>query len=325
MVKSYGFAIGNLRARENRLLGHNDLLQLLSAGSTKELFSMLKDKGIGDRIGQTECTEAIKSHTGELWSYITDIAPDMAAFEPFFYENDFHNLKAILKAVLRGVDYGNLLIVPASVDVSFIERAVKEKRFDLLPPFMASAAEAAYEALTQEGDPQLADSIADAACMEAQLKKAGECKAGIVREIIKTTVFYNNIKAALRAAKAAKTAEFLDNALTETGVVSKRELKSAALSGEDKVLELLSRTTELKGDTAAEKYKQAPWKIEKFVDDLITEKISVCKRAASGIEPLLGYMIARKTEIKNLNIIYSGVKTGQPQEIIKERLREVYG
>ena len=324
-VKSYGFAIGNLRARENTLLKRNDLLQLISSEDTAELFSMLKDKGIGYSVGGNSCLEAIKSHTSELWKYLADIAPDMSAFEPFIYENDFHNLKAVLKSVLKNTDFTNLLIIPASIDISLIERAIKEKRFDLLPEFMAGAAKEAYEILTQTGDAQLADSVLDAACMKAQLKRAYECKVGIVADVIKTTVFYNNIKAALRAAKASKSSDFIDSALTDTDVVPKKELKAAALAGEEKVLELLSRITELKGETAAECYREAAWKFEKFIDDLIMKKVSRCKSVTMGIEPLLGYMIARKTEIKNLSIIYSGVKTGQPREITEERLREVYG
>ena len=46
-VKSVGFAIGNLRARENRLLKQSDMSQLLSAKNTDELANMLRDKGIG--------------------------------------------------------------------------------------------------------------------------------------------------------------------------------------------------------------------------------------------------------------------------------------
>ena len=40
-VKSVGFAIGNLRARENRLLKAGDLNQLSAAKSTDELAKML--------------------------------------------------------------------------------------------------------------------------------------------------------------------------------------------------------------------------------------------------------------------------------------------
>ena len=49
--KSVGFAIGNLRARENRLLKKNDLSGFAAASNVTELARMLRDKGIGKTDG----------------------------------------------------------------------------------------------------------------------------------------------------------------------------------------------------------------------------------------------------------------------------------
>ena len=324
-VKSYGFAVGNLRARENSLLKQNDLISLLSSRNVFELGNSMRDKGIGEGVNQSDPLLLIKQHTAALWRYLTDIAPDMNAFAPFIYENDFHNLKAILKSVSKNRDFENLLIVPSLIEVSLIEKAIKEKRFDILPSFMSGCAKEAYEILTQTGDAQLADGVIDAALMTAQLEKAKESKVQIVEQLIKIKVFYSNIKVALRGAKSRKTAEFFDKTLVETGFLPVKELKNAALSGEEKVLEKLSRITEVSGAKAAEYYKEAPWKLEKFCDDLLMSKARFCKSVTMGIEPLIGYMYARITEIQNLRIIYSGVKTGQDTVKTEERLRELYG
>ncbi len=323
-VKSYGFAVGNLRARENTLLKNSSLLQLLNAENTQELSVMLRDKGIGDS-SLSEPNELIKSHTAELWSYLTEMAPDMIAFSPFIYENDFHNLKAVIKAVLKNREYNDLLILPATVEAELLGRAVKEQKFDILPEFMCYAAKNAYETLAHTCDAQLADGIIDAACMKAQLDTAEKSKVGIVKELVEIMVFYSNIKVALRAAKAGRNAEFLESTLIDMPIIPKKELKMAALSGEEKVLELLSKAISMSGDKAAESYREAPWKLEKLADDLVISKAKRCRMVTMGIEPLIGYMCARRTELMNLRIIYSGVKTGQQEEKIKERLRELYG
>lgn len=324
-VKSYGFAVGNLRARENSLLKPNDLAGLLSAHNIFELGNLMRDKGIGEGVNQSDPLLLIKQHTVALWRYLTDIAPDMNAFAPFIYENDFHNLKAILKSVLKDRDFENLLIVPSLIEVSLIEKAVKEKKFDILPPCMSECAKEAYEILTQTGDAQLADGVIDAALMRTQLEIVKESKVQIVEQLINIKVFYNNIKVALRGAKSRKTAEFFDKTLVGTGYIALKELKNAALAGEGKVLELLCRVTEASGEKAAKLYEDAPWKLEKFCDDLLMSKARFCKSVTMGIEPLIGYMYARLTEIQNLRIIYSGVKTGQETSKTEERLRELYG
>lgn len=323
-VKSVGFAIGNLRARENRMLKKSDMLRLAAASDTDELAAALSDCGIDKKDG-AEIPEMLSAETEKLWKYLTDNAPDMSLFEPFIYENDFHNFKAVLKGTVRNRDYGRLLITPASVDVVLLERAVKEKRFDLLPEFMKKPAAEAYDILIKTGDSQLADCVIDAGQMTARLKKAKELDNPLVLRLVTVSVFYSNIKAALRAARAGKGRQFLETVLTDTGVCDKAKMVSAALEGEEKLLELLSSKPETGGDKAAECYRENPWKFEKFADDFLTASAGRCRYITIGAEPLVGYMIAKKTEIKNLGIIYSGVKTGQPSEKIIERLRELYG
>lgn len=322
--KSVGFAIGNLRARENKLLRKNDMSQFVAAGSTDELAKLLRDKG----IGKTETADVpllLSEETEQMWKYITEYAPDENAFAPFICENDFHNYKAVLKGVIRGREYKDLLILPASVELSVLEKSVKEKRFDVLPEYMRNSAKEAYDILAKSGDSQLADCIIDAGCMEAQRNLALKSKNLIIKDLITVTVFYKNIKAALRAAKSGRNAQFLDYALTETGVIPKDRLIKAALSGEEEILKLLSKETNVGGAGAVKAYKKSPGEFEKYADDKLISVAGKCKFVTIGVEPLIGYMLAKKAEIMDLRIVYSGVKTGQAPEKTLERLRELYG
>ena len=322
--KSVGFAIGNLRARENRLLKKNDLSGFAAASNVTELARMLRDKGIGKTDG-ADVPTLLHEDAEEMWKYLADNAPDTAAFAPFLCENDFHNYKAVLKGIIRGREYEDLLILPASVELPALQKAVKEKRFDLLPDYMQKPAAEAYEVLVQSGDSQLADCIIDAGCMSAQTLLAEKSKNTVIKDLITVSVFYKNIKAALRAAKTGRSAQFIESTLTETGVVSKKAMVTAALGGEEKVLELLSKAVTVGGAEAAEAYKKSPGDFEKYADNRLLSTAKRCKYITIGIEPLIGYMLARKAQITDLQIIYSGVKTGQDSDKTLERLRELYG
>ena len=205
------------------------------------------------------------------------------------------------------------------------QKAVKEKRFDLLPDYMQKPAAEAYEVLVQSGDSQLADCIIDAGCMSAQTLLAEKSKNTVIKDLITVSVFYKNIKAALRAAKTGRSAQFIESTLTETGVVSKKAMVTAALGGEEKVLELLGKAVTVGGAEAAEAYKKSPGDFEKYADNRLLSTAKRCKYITIGIEPLIGYMLARKAQITDLQIIYSGVKTGQSSDKTLERLRELYG
>ena len=324
-VKSYGFAIGSLRARENTLLKEKDFDSFILSESTEQLARQMSDKGIGKSANTLDIPLMLKTETENLWEYITDIAPDTHTFAPFFYENDFHNLKAVLKATALGIDFKGLLITPASVDTDTLVRAVEEKRFDILPEFIGNAAKPAYEILNTTKDAQLTDGVLDAACISAHLNAVKKQKSSVIADIIKTKVFYSSLKTALRAAKAEKTAEFLDITLTDNGIIPLKDLKKAALSGEKKVLELIEKVDKMQGERAAELYEESAWKMEKFADELVEKQAAICLKTTTGIEPIIGFMLLKVNDIKNLRIIYSGVKTGQNKEFIKERLRKVYG
>lgn len=322
--RSVGFAIGNLRARENRLLKKNDLSGFAAASNVTELARMLRDKGIG-KTDNADVPTLLHEDAEEMWKYLTDNAPDTVAFAPFLCENDFHNYKAVLKGIIRGREYEDLLILPASVELPALQKAVKEKRFDLLPDYMQKPAAEAYEVLVQSGDSQLADCIIDAGCMSAQTLLAEKSKNTVIKDLITVSVFYKNIKAALRAAKTGRSAQFTESTLTETGVVSKKAMVTAALGGEEKVLELLGKAVAVGGAEAAEAYKKSPGEFEKYADNRLLSTAKRCKYITIGIEPLIGYMLARKVQITDLQIIYSGVKTGQGSDKTLERLRELYG
>lgn len=324
MVKSYGFAVGNLRARENTLLTKSDFATLMAAKDTEELSVLMGEKS-GGSFDKMSVPELLSKKQKALWEYITDIAPDMDIFAPFLYENDFHNLKAILKAVVANKDFDNLLATPSTVSPELIGTAVKEKKFEILPELLKETAIKAYDILTKSGDTQACDCVIDAACITARVNLANKTGNKTIIELICIDAFYKNIKVALRSARAGKSPAFLDEVLSENGIVTVADLKAAAISGEEKVLELLSSKREVGGNEAAECFKASPSSFEKFADDRVMLAAKKCKSVTIGVEPLIGYTVAYLTEIKNLRIIYSGIKTGQSSEQIEERLREVYG
>lgn len=324
-VKSYGFAVGNLRARENTLLRQNDFAQLAALKSTDALAASLRDKGFGDRAANEDVPQLLKHSAEQLWNYLNEISPDEGIFLPFLLENDFHNLKAVLKALVRDTDADEYLLTPAPCDPAALENAVREKQFDLLPDYMCKAAPRAYDVLLAGGDPQLCDAVLDCACMNAQLAlvTAKGFRCSLAREIIETSVLMNNIKVALRCARAQMSGAFLDEALADTSYPNKAALKAAALGGTEHLLELLEGCG---GDraAAAEAFKRSPADFERFADDAVMAKARKARLCTLGAEPVIGYYMARSAELKNLRIVYSGIKTGQPEEKIMGRLRALY-
>ena len=113
----YEFSIGSVRAREKKLLSSSDIDQMLTMQTEKDLVRFLKDKGFGD--GEN-IDSVIESNTENMWKYIRGIAPDMNLFEPFFIQNDIHNLKTVIKGTMSDRDYENLFITPCTIDTGLL-------------------------------------------------------------------------------------------------------------------------------------------------------------------------------------------------------------
>ena len=322
-TKSYGFAIGNLRARENTLLKSSDMSQLAGCKNVDDLTAALLDKGYGDRLRDHDVAHILESSRLNLWDYLEQTAPDFEVFTPFIIEYDFHNLKAVLKALIKNIDPAEYLLEPSVCPTNTIVEAIKDKKFEILPNYMQSAAERAYGILTSSGDAQLCDAVIDSACMKTQLELAEQkdYKCDLAADMIKQMVFYRNIKAALRCAKAQKDAAFLDETLIHTPFLGKTSLKNAVLGGVDKVLELLRSIGK---SAAADAFESSATDFERFCDNAVTEVAKKARYVTLGSEPIIGYYWAREIEEKNIRIIYSAVKVGQAEEKTIGRLREAY-
>lgn len=323
MALSYEFSIGSVRAKEKSLFTNADIDRLLACNSEDELAGLLSDKGYGD--GKT-VDEIVESHTEAMWDYLKSIAPDFEIFSPFFCQNDVHNLKVVLKGTIADRSYKNLLAAPNTISTETLKEAVEKRNFSLLPAWLSQPADEAYEILAHTGDARMSDALTDRAVMEKMLSDSEKFHSEFLKKYFKTYVFYNNIKIALRSARIGAGADYLNKALCDVGGFDKSSVIKAAVKGIDALTDKLSKCGEYDCNSAVEEYKKSPSAFERFVDDkLIKYAKESCKRVSEGAEPLLGYYLGCEAEKKAVHIIASGLRTNTGKDIIRERLREVYG
>lgn len=322
---SYAFAVGNVRAKEGALLKKQDIEQLLALRSVAAVTDLLKDKGYAYADTLSDIDTVLSAEEQKLWEYVASVAPDFSVFHAFIIGNDYHNIKAVFKGMAVGADYTSLLLRPTTVDIGSIEKAAREQNFSLLPEFCRDAAGRAWEALIKAGDPQLCDAVLDASMGEKKLKLAEELKISMLADIIRTTVFYDNIKAAIRCARAGKPLPFCDICLIDVPGLSKKRLTEETLKGVDAVLALVETVGIYAGADAVTAYKSSPGEFERFVDERLTATAAKARYVAVGPEPLVAYLLAKLAEIKTVRMIANGIVIGEDSEKTRGMLRKLYG
>ena len=322
MSEDYIYAVARIRSAEMKLLNSTVLESMLSANTYDDCLRLLSDHGwsVDDNVS---LSSLLKSERDRTWKFISEFVPDLHAFDVFLYANDYHNLKAAIKAVYGQTERDDIYLdkEQCSVDPEIIKKAIQKREFTLLPEFMRTVAEEALDTLLRTGDGGLCDIIIDKAALDKIYeagKKANNPIFGLYSEL---TVASANIKTAIRACHIGKDFAFLDKALSICDSLDISKLKKAAAENLEAVYEYLSHTVY---SDAVSEIKNSPSAFERWCDNRIMASIRPERHNPFTIGPLAAYILAKENEIKSVRIILSGKINNLPADSLRERVREMY-
>lgn len=317
----YAYGVARIRANENSLLSAADTEQLISAPSYKDALRILADNGWKTPESGTDFSEMLEIESEKTWQLLIEAAPDIGELNALIITNDFHNLKAALKATFSNEKPSDFFIEPSIISAELINEAVAAMHFEMLPEYMREPAGAAYDAIVRLKNGRLADIYLDVAALNTKIEMAKKSGSILLFELSRLTGAAANIKSAIRCAKIGKEAEFISRTMCDCEILDNGELIKAVLSGEPEFINYIS-TTSL--ESAAEQLKSGAVAFEKWCDEAIAEKVQNAKFTAFGPDPVIAYYIHKDAEIKNARIILSAKLNNLPVEDIRKRVREVY-
>lgn len=309
MKTEYASAVAAVKAMESTLMTQNDIEQLINT-STKSERQALIDSRNGD-----------VKNISDVWEMLMTFASDSKELKILLYRNDFHNLKAVLKAMISNRDPEIYYVSPSNVTLEELKKAFRDKEADILPEHMRETARSAYELLTRTLDGQLSDSLIDCAALGAMQKSAADCGSVFMKRYAALTTACADIKTAYRCSKMGKSRQFLEAAVCGSSELDKEAMIRSALSGVDALFDHLTKSGY---GEAAELLKENPAGFEKWCDDVIMELAADARMQAFGVEPLAAYYIAKEAELKNIRIINVCKECGTARGTITERMRKLY-
>lgn len=323
MGKDYTYAVARIRGKELALFGGPVMEQLLACKTCGEALRFLADKGWGNPDKALTAENLLEEETKKTWDLISEMVKDMSVFDVFRIADDYHNLKAALKLVYvqSGISRNRVFVTGGRISPEIIEKAARERDFSSLSVDMQKAAEEAQGTLLHTGDGQLCDIILDRASLEAVYQAGVDSREEVLKRYAQLTVAAADIRIAVRCGKVGKSLDFIERALAPCPGLDTEALAHAALSGTESVASCLERTEYA---AAAEALRKSPAAFEKWCDDLIIEEIRPQKYNPFTLGPLAAYILARRNEIKCVRMILTGRQNELPDNVIRERLREMY-
>ena len=316
----YAYAVARIRANECRLLPGAVLDEMAGAPSYDAAVRRLGEYGWTDG-SETDLSLLLRREGEKLWLLMKETVKDRSKLQVLTALNDFYNVKAALKSMLTGVDPAPYYVQPTLLELDTLTDAVSSHAFEKLDEPLASAAKQAYEAATRTESGQSADVIIDAATLHCLSQQADDTDCELLGDILRFICDSTNLKVALRCARTGKDLSFVESAVGPCHHIDRDALCVAAVQGEAQLLQLLSTGAYRAG---AEALKKSSTAFEKWCDDSVIELCKGAKYEFFGFAPIAAYYFAKTTEIKTVRIVLSAKQAGVPNDIIRERVRDLY-
>lgn len=316
----FAYAVARIRSNETKLLSKSRIDSLINSSGYEEAKKILAEAGYGDFVKKDE--DAILSERlTDAFGLIYESAPDKTCLDFLIVKNDFHNIKAILKAMVTGAEPDGMMLFPSIVDPELLKTALREKDYSLLPQGFSEICENAYKIITETMDGQALDVFLDRECILMSIRLAEGSKDEFSLGLAQLMAALANIRIALRCLRTGKDESFMKEAFAACKMVDTSLLCDAVLEGENA---LCSYVKSAGFDRLSESIPMGYAAFEKVSDDILIEKIRHAKYQCLGISPLVAYYFATDAEIKTVRIILSCKKNGLSNDIIGERVRELY-
>lgn len=316
-----------IRAMERNLLSAERMERMLEARSNAEAAKVLSECGWPDlgELTSSAIDRALAAERSRLLADLAAMAPQPAVLDVFRVRYDYHNAKVLLKAEAMETNPGRMLVDAGRVPADALAEGLRGGDLRGMPNTLRSAVAQAREVLGATGDPQLCDLALDRACYQDMLQIARELDSDFLTGYVRAMIDGANLRAAVRAVRMGRGAEFLKGVLFPGGNVAADRLLANLAAGSSFQDLYVHTPLERAAEAGAAALGGGPLTaFEKLCDDALNRYAAEAKHVPFGQAPLVGYLAAKETELTNIRVILTGRLAGLDADTIRERLREAY-
>lgn len=317
----YAYSVGRIRVAENYMFDKNKYERMIDQSNIDDSLSVLYEAGYQEA---KEYENILKLETQKLYGYLKEISPEPEIFLMFLYKNDTHNIKVLLKDEFSKKESDHLLIENGVFDVSNLKVMIRDRIFNLLPDELKIAIEESIKIYNKTKNPQIIDILLDQGYYKLFKSLSLKTKSKYLINLASILIDIANLNSYIRIKTKMEDLELLSNVLIIGGKIE-LEIFSKYFQEEIEIFnDMILKTEYHKIIEQSFDNNYNITKFEKACDDYIMEYVRETKHKTFGIEPLIGYMYGKQTEIRNVRIILVGKINNIDSDIIRERLRASY-
>lgn len=319
----YAYSFGVVKELERSLLTKDKFDRLIEAKDIDELFKLLIETAYSEATAEN-FESVLNKELKKVYLTLSKFAPDKQFIELFFLEYDFHNLKVLLKAKLQekiGVE--ELFVELGEIGKEKMSAFLRLELSEIIKQLgdYSEIIQEIENKFAQIKDPRIIENILDRALFEKMYSYTNDNE--LLKEIVAIYADIANFKIAVRSKNLVRAKDLI--VFVPHGKVSAKEAGTFYERGLEYFIKELTKYYEKIIPQALEYYEK--WRswllLEKLADDYIIKKLRE-RSFYVGVEPLIGYLLAKKTEIKLLRMLIVGKLANLDIAKIKAQWRELY-
>ncbi|MDU2582718.1 MAG: V-type ATP synthase subunit C [Anaerococcus hydrogenalis] len=317
------------RVYEKNLLTSEHLKRIIDTDNLEEALSSLNDTKYGELIQKIDRPEDYEKVLSQMlldsYKAMIKISPDENLVHYLEEKYNFHNLKVLVKELIQDADYSSIYIDIGKIDLVKIKRNLKEDLID--DDKYLSYAKKALDLYKENKDPQDIDLSLDKDFYEKLLEDSENLDYKSLITFTKERIDLTNLKTLLRIKGQGQSVDLLEKALIDGGNIDKNLFRDSLNADKNSYANLFFKEKsypQVKKSMEESDLNKAMQKLEKVIDNHLMDFAKESKKVSYGPEVIMGYLISREMEIKNLRIILTAKLNSLSREFMEERLRDLY-
>lgn len=322
----YGPLNIEIRAHETELLDNAFYQQLLTANSMDAAIKMLQGTPYEFLRKNEDKEEGLSHYLEQEYAKAFQLSPNSKVIEFAALEYVYHNLKVLFKSYYTEKDLRHLLINIGPYDLEDLGKAVRSGTSDVIEGDYLTTIHKVREYMNEYENVHHLDALLDYYYFEHWMELAKEIHDPELIQSVKEYVDLHQMTVAMRLAKMGKPISAISGLVPDVGAIPTSDFVQWAKEGPEGLSRALMETPyrELLTKLTDDKQWIDPTKLEKLMDDRRMVYQTAAKYEAFGPKPILAFLYAKETEIKNIRVILNGIANGLPKEIVEKTLRQNY-
>jgi V/A-type H+-transporting ATPase subunit C len=330
-MNEYYYGVGRIRALEAKMLTLAQVARMAAASDFQSAFGVLSETPYAEHLTKIkhpfDFEEICALELVSLKNLLDYLAPQNQILDALFRKYDFLNLKILIRGYFSGLKETELYSKAGTIAFEKLKRYVFEGIKEIDHKEIREAVDLAKSIYEQNKDPQAADIALDKQYFLFLKQVCDASPSPLIKEMAQHQIDLTNIKILFRSQELKKDKKFLEGALLEPGMIGKDILLELHDKNPQDISSRLSFTRYFPALAEGIEYfskNKSFYVLEKLADNYILNQFRKAKYLSSGIEPLVGFYLAKEAEIKTVRFILICRRTRIGSEQIKNRLRVSY-